>query len=86
MKTQGTNVIILIPESQWRDFRWNIWQFGMYELLVEACANFLEAVSFSSKLIERKNRTHQDELLILAWNKTNQLKKKKPSIVYKPNV
>ena len=44
MKTQGTNVIILIPESQWRDFRWNIWQFEMYELLVEACANFLEAV------------------------------------------
>jgi len=47
---QNTNVNI-VKSDQLRDFRWNIWQFGMYELLVEACANFLEAASFSSKFI-----------------------------------
>lgn len=54
------------PTSQWSDFKWNIWHFGTYELLDEASSNFLTAASFSSKLIWRKNLTHQDELLILA--------------------
>ena len=51
------------------DLRWKTWQAGLYDLLVEACSNFLEAASFSSNLFWTKYLIHQDELRNLAFTK-----------------
>lgn len=49
-------------DSQCLDLRWKTWQAGLYDLFVEACSNFFEAASFSTKLFWRKYLIHQDEL------------------------
>lgn len=51
------------------DLRWKIWHPGVYDLLTDACSNFLMTESFSCRLVWTKYLTHHDAVRNLAFTR-----------------